>query len=127
MRFIPISLSLCCLQGLSGANHLGRDPAIFTSSVPSLWGGFAVFGAPNAALTPLQSFDEPRCDLRENLLRYGCREASIVYMRGEMRTEQVGAGRHCCLGSSRGAPPSSASFLYNLLQEKCKIQTIFFM
>uniref|UniRef100_A0A8B9CML1 Integrin beta n=1 Tax=Anser brachyrhynchus TaxID=132585 RepID=A0A8B9CML1_9AVES len=35
-----------------------------------------------------ESFDEPRCDLRENLLRYGCREASIVYMRGEMRTEQ---------------------------------------
>uniref|UniRef100_A0A8B9DAB6 Integrin beta n=1 Tax=Anser cygnoides TaxID=8845 RepID=A0A8B9DAB6_ANSCY len=34
-----------------------------------------------------ESFDEPRCDLRENLLRYGCREASIVYMRGEMRTD----------------------------------------
>uniref|UniRef100_A0A8B9IFS3 Integrin beta n=1 Tax=Anser cygnoides TaxID=8845 RepID=A0A8B9IFS3_ANSCY len=31
-----------------------------------------------------ESFDEPRCDLRENLLRYGCREASIVYMRGEI-------------------------------------------
>ena len=33
-----------------------------------------------------ESFEEPRCDLRENLLRYGCREASIVYTRGEMRT-----------------------------------------
>uniref|UniRef100_A0A803XL73 Integrin beta n=1 Tax=Meleagris gallopavo TaxID=9103 RepID=A0A803XL73_MELGA len=28
----------------------------------------------------------PRCDLRENLLRYGCGEAGIVYTRGEMRT-----------------------------------------
>lgn len=35
-----------------------------------------------------ESFEEPRCDLRENLLRYGCREASIVYTRGEMRTQQ---------------------------------------
>uniref|UniRef100_A0A8C5U3E6 Integrin beta n=1 Tax=Malurus cyaneus samueli TaxID=2593467 RepID=A0A8C5U3E6_9PASS len=31
----------------------------------------------------------PRCDLRENLLRSGCGEASIVYTRGEMRTEKV--------------------------------------
>uniref|UniRef100_A0A8C3CSQ4 Integrin beta n=1 Tax=Cairina moschata TaxID=8855 RepID=A0A8C3CSQ4_CAIMO len=35
-----------------------------------------------------ESFEEPRCDLRENLLRYGCGEASIIYTRGEMRTEQ---------------------------------------
>ncbi|XP_068769517.1 integrin beta-4 isoform X5 [Struthio camelus] len=35
-----------------------------------------------------ESFKEPRCDLRENLLRYGCEEASIVYMRGEMRALQ---------------------------------------
>uniref|UniRef100_A0A669Q134 Integrin beta n=1 Tax=Phasianus colchicus TaxID=9054 RepID=A0A669Q134_PHACC len=33
-----------------------------------------------------ESFEEPRCDLRENLLRYGCGEAGIVYTRGEMRT-----------------------------------------
>ncbi|XP_032932727.1 integrin beta-4 isoform X1 [Catharus ustulatus] len=33
-----------------------------------------------------ESFEEPRCDLRENLLRSGCGEASIVYTRGEMRT-----------------------------------------
>ncbi|KAF1521284.1 Integrin beta-4, partial [Eudyptes sclateri] len=35
-----------------------------------------------------KSFKEPRCDLRENLLRYGCGEASIVYTRGEMQTQQ---------------------------------------
>ncbi|NXF30254.1 ITB4 protein, partial [Nyctibius bracteatus] len=35
-----------------------------------------------------ESFEEPRCNLRENLLRYGCGEASIVYTRGEMRTQQ---------------------------------------
>ncbi|NXA35987.1 ITB4 protein, partial [Eudromia elegans] len=35
-----------------------------------------------------ESFKEPRCDFRENLLRYGCGEASVVYMRGEMRTLQ---------------------------------------
>ncbi|KAF1593021.1 UNVERIFIED_CONTAM: Integrin beta-4, partial [Eudyptes pachyrhynchus] len=35
-----------------------------------------------------ESFKEPRCDLRENLLRYGCGEASIVYTRGEMQTQQ---------------------------------------
>ncbi|NXE12845.1 ITB4 protein, partial [Lophotis ruficrista] len=35
-----------------------------------------------------ESFEEPRCDLRENLLRYGCGEASIVYTRGEMRAQQ---------------------------------------
>ncbi|KAF1444740.1 ITB4 protein, partial [Pygoscelis papua] len=35
-----------------------------------------------------ESFEEPRCDLRENLLRYGCGEASIVYTRGEMQTQQ---------------------------------------
>uniref|UniRef100_A0A8C2YHG3 Integrin beta n=1 Tax=Coturnix japonica TaxID=93934 RepID=A0A8C2YHG3_COTJA len=34
----------------------------------------------------VRSFEEPRCDLRENLLRYGCGEAGIVYTRGEMRT-----------------------------------------
>ncbi|NXS57968.1 ITB4 protein, partial [Brachypteracias leptosomus] len=35
-----------------------------------------------------ESFEEPRCDLRENLLRYGCGETSVVYTRGEMRTRQ---------------------------------------
>ncbi|XP_055556770.1 integrin beta-4 isoform X5 [Falco cherrug] len=35
-----------------------------------------------------ESFEEPRCNLRENLLRYGCGEASIVYTRGEMQTQQ---------------------------------------
>lgn len=35
-----------------------------------------------------ESFEEPRCNLRENLLRYGCAEASIVYTRGEMQTQQ---------------------------------------
>ncbi|NXN91936.1 ITB4 protein, partial [Rhinopomastus cyanomelas] len=35
-----------------------------------------------------ESFEEPRCDLRENLLRYGCGEANIMYTRGEMRTQQ---------------------------------------
>ncbi|NXT55222.1 ITB4 protein, partial [Pluvianellus socialis] len=35
-----------------------------------------------------ERFEEPRCDLRENLLRYGCGEASIVYTRGEMQTRQ---------------------------------------
>ncbi|NXF93805.1 ITB4 protein, partial [Eubucco bourcierii] len=35
-----------------------------------------------------ESFEEPRCDLRENLLRSGCGEANIVYTRGEMRTQQ---------------------------------------
>lgn len=72
--------------------------------MPSLVGRICGFGARNAALAPLQSFDKPRCDLRENLLRYGCGEASIVYMRGEMRTEQVGAGRHWW-GSAPPQPP----------------------
>ncbi|XP_051491035.1 integrin beta-4 isoform X2 [Apus apus] len=35
-----------------------------------------------------ETFKEPRCNLRENLLRYGCGEGSIVYTRGEMRTQQ---------------------------------------
>ncbi|XP_014809427.1 PREDICTED: integrin beta-4 isoform X3 [Calidris pugnax] len=35
-----------------------------------------------------ESFEEPRCDLRENLLLYGCGESSIVYTRGEMQTLQ---------------------------------------
>ncbi|NXX97248.1 ITB4 protein, partial [Centropus bengalensis] len=35
-----------------------------------------------------ESFEESRCDLRENLLRYGCREASLVYLRAEMQTRQ---------------------------------------
>ncbi|NXL86999.1 ITB4 protein, partial [Alectura lathami] len=35
-----------------------------------------------------ENFEKPRCDLRENLLRYGCGEAAIVYTRGEMRTQQ---------------------------------------
>ncbi|NWI33873.1 ITB4 protein, partial [Sula dactylatra] len=35
-----------------------------------------------------ESFEEPRCNLRENLLRYGCREASIVYNKGEIKTQQ---------------------------------------
>lgn len=35
-----------------------------------------------------ESFEEPRCNLRENLLRYGCGEASIVYTRGEKHTQQ---------------------------------------
>ncbi|XP_063264930.1 integrin beta-4 isoform X2 [Prinia subflava] len=32
-----------------------------------------------------KSFEEPRCDLRENLLRSGCSEAAIVYTQGEMK------------------------------------------
>uniref|UniRef100_A0A8C3P270 Integrin beta n=1 Tax=Cyanoderma ruficeps TaxID=181631 RepID=A0A8C3P270_9PASS len=35
-----------------------------------------------------QSFEEPRCDLRENLLRSGCGEANIVYTQGVMKTEK---------------------------------------
>ncbi|NWT43249.1 ITB4 protein, partial [Chroicocephalus maculipennis] len=35
-----------------------------------------------------ESFEEPRCNLRENLLRSGCRETSIVYTRGKMETQQ---------------------------------------
>ncbi|NXG66905.1 ITB4 protein, partial [Hemiprocne comata] len=35
-----------------------------------------------------ETFKEPRCNLRENLLRSGCGEGSIVYTRGEMRTQQ---------------------------------------
>ncbi|NXP50814.1 ITB4 protein, partial [Heliornis fulica] len=35
-----------------------------------------------------ERFEESRCNLRENLLRYGCREASIVYTRGQMQTQQ---------------------------------------
>lgn len=49
-------------------------------------------------LPPWQSFEEPRCDLWENLLRSGCGEANIVYTRGEMRTQQVSA----CLAASQG-------------------------
>lgn len=49
-------------------------------------------------LPPWQSFEEARCDLRENLLRYGCGEASIVYTRGKMQTQQVGVGRQPLLG-----------------------------
>ncbi|NWU48494.1 ITB4 protein, partial [Dromas ardeola] len=35
-----------------------------------------------------ESFEEPRCNLRENLLRSGCRETSIVYTRGKMETQK---------------------------------------
>ncbi|NXG85910.1 ITB4 protein, partial [Stercorarius parasiticus] len=35
-----------------------------------------------------ESFQEPRCNLRENLLRSGCGETSIVYTRGKMETQQ---------------------------------------
>ncbi|NXV31683.1 ITB4 protein, partial [Rissa tridactyla] len=35
-----------------------------------------------------ESFEEPRCNLRENLLRSGCGETSIVYTRGKMETQQ---------------------------------------
>uniref|UniRef100_A0A8C8SQ74 Integrin beta n=1 Tax=Pelusios castaneus TaxID=367368 RepID=A0A8C8SQ74_9SAUR len=33
-----------------------------------------------------ETFKEPRCDLRDNLVIYGCNDASIVYVRGEMLT-----------------------------------------
>ncbi|NWX73001.1 ITB4 protein, partial [Alca torda] len=35
-----------------------------------------------------ESFEEPRCNLRENLLRSGCGETSMVYTRGKMETQQ---------------------------------------
>ncbi|XP_071620655.1 integrin beta-4 isoform X5 [Heliangelus exortis] len=35
-----------------------------------------------------ESFEGPRCNLREKLLQYSCREDSIVYTRGEMQTRQ---------------------------------------
>nr|XP_033818362.1 integrin beta-4 isoform X2 [Geotrypetes seraphini] len=35
-----------------------------------------------------ETFRETRCDLRENLLRYGCGAAGIIYMRSEIKTEQ---------------------------------------
>lgn len=64
----------------------------------------------DAVLAPWQSFEEPRCDLRENLLRSGCGEASIVYTRGEMRTLKVCAGTQPLLSaSSRLLHPSLGS------------------
>ncbi|XP_034645788.1 integrin beta-4 isoform X3 [Trachemys scripta elegans] len=35
-----------------------------------------------------ETFKESRCDLRENLVSYGCSGASIVYVRGEMLVQQ---------------------------------------
>ncbi|NXP05141.1 ITB4 protein, partial [Thinocorus orbignyianus] len=35
-----------------------------------------------------EGFEQLRCDLRENLVRYGCAGTSIVYTRGEMQTRQ---------------------------------------
>ncbi|XP_074870255.1 integrin beta-4 isoform X1 [Carettochelys insculpta] len=35
-----------------------------------------------------ETFKESRCDLRENLVSYGCNEASIMYVRGEMLVQQ---------------------------------------
>ncbi|NXK17862.1 ITB4 protein, partial [Arenaria interpres] len=35
-----------------------------------------------------ESFEEPRCDLRENLLLYGCGKTSIVYTSSKMQTQQ---------------------------------------
>uniref|UniRef100_A0A7M4EGK5 Integrin beta n=1 Tax=Crocodylus porosus TaxID=8502 RepID=A0A7M4EGK5_CROPO len=35
-----------------------------------------------------ENFKDSRCDLRENLVLYGCSEASIVYMKSEMTTQK---------------------------------------
>ncbi|KFV76543.1 Integrin beta-4 [Struthio camelus australis] len=59
-----------------------------------------------------ESFKEPRCDLRENLLRYGCEEASIVYMRGEMRALQVATTQ--CTKSQRRTEVSPQSMFMRL-------------
>lgn len=72
-----------------GSRHRTLLPALCISPFPS---GSGAFCGSDAALAPWQSFEEPRCDLRENLLRSGCGEASIVYTQGEMRTLKVRAG-----------------------------------
>ncbi|NXN43597.1 ITB4 protein, partial [Rhinoptilus africanus] len=52
-----------------------------------------------------ESFEEPRCNLRENLLRSGCRETSIVYTRGKMET-QKNLGTNTSLQRTQVSPQS---------------------
>lgn len=86
------SPSLCptpAPKGSECSRHRTLLPALCISPFLSVSGAFC---GSYAALAPWQSFEEPRCDLRENLLRSGCGEANIVYTRGVMETKQVCAG-----------------------------------
>lgn len=89
-RLVSISLSLSCSQRL--ANGLSRGYCFLTRALSPCMEDLLLSVVVMLFLLACQSFEESRCDLRENLLRYGCGEASIVYRRGEMRTEQVRAG-----------------------------------
>ncbi|XP_062447866.1 integrin beta-4 isoform X3 [Rhea pennata] len=76
-------LSLLCTTGLCQRNKNNRCVSSRAKSCTE-----CVRVDKDCSFCTDEDFEEPRCDLRENLLRYGCKEASIVYMRGEMRTLQ---------------------------------------
>ncbi|XP_067164713.1 integrin beta-4 isoform X3 [Apteryx mantelli] len=76
-------LSLLCTTGLCQRNKNNRCVSSRAKSCTE-----CIRVDKDCSFCTDESFKEPRCDLRENLLRYGCEEASIVYTRGEMRTLQ---------------------------------------
>lgn len=110
-------------KGSKCSRHRTLLPTLCIS--PFLSGSGAFCGS-HAVLAPWQSFEEPRCDLRENLLRSGCGEASIVYTQGKMRTEKV------CAGDTAPAQPllrglSCPSSLSRLLSRKNTMPRSLFM
>ncbi|NWJ00526.1 ITB4 protein, partial [Crypturellus undulatus] len=76
-------LSLLCTMGLCQRNKNNR--CVFSRAKSCTE---CIRVAKECSFCTDESFKETRCDFRENLLRYGCGEASIVYVRGEMRTLQ---------------------------------------
>uniref|UniRef100_A0A8C0UXQ7 Integrin beta n=1 Tax=Cyanistes caeruleus TaxID=156563 RepID=A0A8C0UXQ7_CYACU len=98
-RHVPGCCSCPCCAPPASANGAKVSGAVVALSASSPWGLYnrcvlsrakscteCIRVDKDCSFCTDESFEEPRCDLRENLLRSGCGEASIVYSQGEMRT-----------------------------------------
>ncbi|XP_019358966.1 PREDICTED: integrin beta-4 isoform X3 [Gavialis gangeticus] len=76
-------LSLLCATGLCQKNKINRCVASRAKSCTE-----CIRVDKDCSYCMEENFKDSRCDLRENLVVYGCHEASIVYMKSEMTVQK---------------------------------------
>ncbi|XP_019398126.1 PREDICTED: integrin beta-4 isoform X3 [Crocodylus porosus] len=76
-------LSLLCATGLCQKNKINHCVASRAKSCTE-----CIRVDKDCSYCTEENFKDSRCDLRENLVLYGCSEASIVYMKSEMTTQK---------------------------------------
>ncbi|XP_059588118.1 integrin beta-4 isoform X3 [Alligator mississippiensis] len=76
-------LSLLCATGLCQKNKINSCVASRAKSCTE-----CIRVDKDCSYCTDENFKDSRCDLRENLVLYGCSKAGIVYMKGEMSVQQ---------------------------------------